>query len=192
MKMAVAAFAAALSLAAVTTSGAYANQGINLRAGLELTERGTPVPAGGAVYNENFVLDGECHEESVGKLLNNGAPIDVIALGALTWDKCEQGSLSGAIKYMALSDTGTALIYTDPTLTLTTPGPCVYEFSLLQGQFPVGEGTGAYITGEATGYRNPRANGASCARTIHTEFTVGEFGADEFLLNTEPTSSPRF
>jgi hypothetical protein len=188
--MVMTALVAALSLAALTAVSAQAEI-VNLRAGLELTERGTPVSNGGAIYNENFVMNGGCLEASNGKLLNNGDPIDLIQLGALTYDRCEQGSLSGTIKYLGLTDTGTAYVYTEPGLTLTTAGPCVYKFGLLEGNFTIGDETVAYVSGTATGYR-AQGSVASCASTMHTGFNVGEYGTDDFLLETGLTSFKLF
>jgi hypothetical protein len=184
IKTAMAAVVAVLSVLAVAASSAYAAPGINLRAGLELTERGTPVPAGGQVVSESFLVNGECLEASYGKLLNNGDPVDVVQVEAPVYDHCQQGTLSGGLKYVALSDTGTALVVAQPSLALTTPQGCVYDLTLLQGDFTIGDETVAYITGEATGLRS-LASSRTCARTIKTGFSVGESGQDGFLLITE-------
>ncbi len=180
------ALVASLALGAVGAGGAQANF-VNWGAGLELTERGTPVANGGAIYNENFVIDGGCLEASNGKVLNNGAPIDLIQLGAPTYNRCEQGTLSGQIAYMGLTDTGTAIVYTEPGLTLTTPGPCVYRFGLLEGSFTIGDKTVVYVSGTATGYRS-QGSSSSCASTMRTGFNVGEYGTNGFLLETSLVS----
>ncbi|HTW41912.1 MAG TPA: hypothetical protein VMD79_06335 [Solirubrobacteraceae bacterium] len=163
----------------------------NLRHGLELSERGTPVPAGATVLNENFIVDGECLEESDGKLLNNDSPVDTLALEAPAYNNCQHGSLSGAPRFVTLSDTGEALVLTAPALSLTTAGPCVYEFGLLTGKFSVGEDTIAYVTGEATGIRSFQSS-RSCALALHTEFAFVDLGADGFALDTELSDSPLF
>ncbi len=182
-RMVIATFVAALSLAAVTAGSAAANPIVNLRAGLQLTEQGTPVTPGGYVYNENFVINGECLEANTGKLLNNGDAVDLIQLGSLTYDRCQSGSLSGAIKYIGLTDTGVAYIYNEPGMTLTTPSSCVYDFGLLQGNFTIGDETVVYISGSATGWRD-RHSPSSCASTLTTSFNVGEYGKDDLLLET--------
>jgi hypothetical protein len=186
MKATILAAVAALFVLALAAS-AYAAPGINLRAGLELTERGTPVPAGGQVVSENLLVNGECLEASYGKLLNNGAPVDVVQVDPPVYDHCQSGSLSGGLSYVALSDTGSALVVAMPALALTTPAGCVYDLTLLAGEFTIGDETVAYITGEATGLRSP-ASSKTCARTIKTAFSVGESGQDGFLLITELTS----
>jgi len=176
-----------LALLALTGGVAQANI-VNFGAGLKLTERGTTVPNGGAIYNENFVIDGGCLEASNGKLLNNNDPVDLIQLGAPTYDRCEQGTLSGAIAYLGLTDTGTAIAYTEPGLTLTTPGPCIYRFGLLEGSFTIGDETVVYVSGTAVGVRQAKGSSASCASTMRTGFNVGEYGRDGFLLETALTS----
>ncbi|HYB22388.1 MAG TPA: hypothetical protein VED41_01225 [Solirubrobacteraceae bacterium] len=172
---------AAVALAAMAASSAYAVPPINLRAGLELTERGTPVAPGGQLVSENFIVNGECVEASYAKLLNNGDPADVIQVEPPVDVACQHGSISGGLSYVALSDTGQALVVA-PSLELTQPGPCVYDLTLLTGQFNVGPEAAAYVTGEATGVRNPWASRGSCARSIRTGFSVGEYGRDEEFL----------
>jgi hypothetical protein len=190
IKASIGTFVAVLALAGVAAGGAYAAGGGKLVEGLQLSERGTPVPSGAAVLNENFIVDGQCLQAATAKVLDNGDPVDVLQVEPLTYNQCEGGgALSGQLRYVALSETGMALAVAQPALVLNAPGPCVYEVSLLQGQFPIGVETAAYVVGEATGYLNAAASTAKCAHTIHTEFTVGEFGADGFLLNTELTSS---
>jgi hypothetical protein len=186
MKATIAAAVAAFFVLALA-AGAYANPGIDLRAGLELTERGTPVPAGGPLVSESLIVNGECVEASYAKLLNNGDPVDVVQVEPPVYDRCQSGSLSGSLKYVALSDTGAALVVAEPALALTTPAGCVYDLTLLTGEFTIGDETVAYVTGEATGLRSG-ASSKTCARTIKTGFTVGESGQDGFLLITELTS----
>jgi len=192
-RMVVAAVVAALSLAAFAASDAYAGQLVNLRAGLELTEHGVPVPPGGTVIDENLMMTDECLEAANGKLLNNGDAVDLIQLGALWYDSCKDGgSLTGAIKYIGLSDTGAAVIYPEPAFTLTTPAGCVYKFGLLGGEFTIGDETVVYILGHATGALDARASSRSCPSTLQTEYSIGEKGTDGLLLNTELTSAPKF
>lgn len=186
MKATIAAAVAALFVLALAAS-AYAAPGINLRAGLELTERGTPVAAGGPVVSESLIVNGECVEAAYAKLLNNSDPVDVVQVEGPVYDRCQSGSLSGGLRYVALSDTGSALIVAQPTLALTTPAGCVYELPVLQGEFTIGDETVAYVTGEATGWRSP-ASSRTCAPTIKTGFTDGISGTDGFLLITELTS----
>jgi hypothetical protein len=183
--------AVAVPFALALAASAYAAPGINLRAGLELTERGTPVPAGGQVVSESLIVDGECVEASYAKLLNNGDPVDVVQVEAPVYDRCQSGTLSGGLGYVALSDTGSALIVAQPSLELTTPAGCVYALPVLQGEFTIGDETVAYVTGEATGWRS-FGSSRSCAPTIKTGFTDGVSGKDGFLLITELTSGFKF
>jgi hypothetical protein len=190
-KPVVAAVAATLSVVAFSASSAYATPPFNLRAGLELSERGTRVAAGGPLVSEDFIVNGECIEASYAKLLNNDDPVDVIQVEPPVDDECKQGTLSGAIKYVALSDTGQALVVALPSLALTTAAGCVYDLTLLAGEFDVGPEAAAYVTGEATGLRSP-ASSKTCARTIRTGFNVGEYGQDSFLLTPSLVEGPKF
>ncbi|HYB24326.1 MAG TPA: hypothetical protein VED41_11040 [Solirubrobacteraceae bacterium] len=189
IKAAIGTVAAALACAGFGVSGAQARKGTEQIEALQLSERGTPVPAGATVVNENVILDGQCLQAAYAKVLSNDDPVDVLAVEPLAYSQCETGSeLSGQLKYVAFSNTGMALAVAQPAFVLSTPGPCVYEFSVLEGQLTVAPEAATYIVGEATGLRNASASAGSCARRAHTEFTLGEWGADSFLLTPELTS----
>jgi hypothetical protein len=190
IKTAIGAFTAALAAIVVGLAPGVALAAPNLEEGLQLSERGVPVVPGAKVLSENFVLAGRCEQEAYGNVLNNEDPVDLVHVQPLAYNQCEPGDeLSGQIRWIAFSDSGNALVVAQPGLTLTTSGGCSYEIGLLMGSLLVGgfnEGveTGAYVEGEATGFRTATSP-SSCAHLLRTEFTVGEFGADEYLLNTE-------
>lgn len=188
MKTAVAAFAAAISFGALGASGANAAL-VNFSKGLQLTENGAPLASGSAITNEQLTIQGHCVQESPGKLLNNDGIGDIMQFGAPEWTECQNGSVSGAVKYVALSDTGVAILYMEPMMQLTTSTGCTYEYALLTGSFP--DTIEAYISGEATGIRSPKSS-HSCALTLRTEFHAVELGANIAPLGSELISPPKF
>jgi hypothetical protein len=188
IKTALAAFVAAISFAAIAAGGANAAL-VNFSQGLELTENGAPLASGSAVTNEQLTIDGHCVQESPGKLLNNDGIADIMQFSAPNWTECQSGSVSGAVKYVALSDTGTAILYMEPMLALTTSTGCTYDFALVTGTFP--DSIEAYITGEAFGLRSFTSS-HSCAPTLRTEFRAVELGSNIQPLGSELTNSPKF
>jgi len=187
IKLLIAAMAAVLSLTALSSSASAAG-GINFGEGLQLTEHGTPVRPGSAVFNDQLILN-NCEVQSTATLLNNGDQVDFLRAGATTYAHCEEGTISNDFQLLALADNGTAVI--DPDITITTPQPCIYYYPLLEGTFQANEGV-ANISGQGTGYRQ-RGSRSSCAATITNPFEIGEIGSvDDALLSTELTSSPTF
>ncbi len=190
IKRVVSVLALALALGAVSVGNAYAAGPPPFGAGLELTENGTPASPG-AIVEDGQVILGSCVEDSLGKIVNNGDPVDLLQFGPPTYVRCEPDTLSGGVSIVALGDTGTALLLMFPTLTLTTPQPCVYQFAMLNGSFRVGTPYGGpYITGEATGSLNRSGSSASCARTLHTEFAAVEQDSEDQTFGAELTKSP--
>jgi hypothetical protein len=188
IKLAITAMAAVLSLTALSAS-ASADGPINWAKGLQLTENGTPVARGAAVFNDQLILSG-CEVQSTATLLNNGDPIDLLRAGTPTYIHCEAGTISGSLQLLDLQDNGTAIL--SPNVTLTTPAGCVYYYPLLVGSFQASEGV-ANISGEGTGYRVRPTGRTSCAATITNPFEVGEIGSvDDALLSTELISNPTF
>jgi hypothetical protein len=178
--------AAVLLVAAIAATCANAS-GLNL-SGLELKEHGTPVPVGATVENELLVFNGFCKDDSAAKLLDNGALIDLLVLEAPFYTQCEPGaSVAGGISSVVLGANAVALLVALPTLEVTLPSGCVYGFELLQGKFTIGPPYGGtYIQGEATGRWTGVSHGASCARTMTTEFAVA-LQSEGSTLETELT-----
>jgi hypothetical protein len=188
VKLVIVAMSAVLSLAALTSSASAAGP-INWREGLQLSELGTPVKPGAAVFNDQLILS-NCQVQSTAKLLNNDNPIDLLTAGATTYTYCEAGTVSSRFQLLELADNGTATIA--PDLTLTTPGPCVYFYPLLTGTFQIGGESIANVTGTGTGYRQ-RGSVSSCAPTITSPFESGLVGSvDDQALQTELVSKPAF
>jgi hypothetical protein len=185
-KVAMAAFMAVLAVGAGSASASAA--GINFSQGLQITENGTPLKNGAPTYNDEVILN-HCVVEANGRLVNNSSAIDLLTSSAPTYTACEEGAVSGGLGVAAFADDGTAWMY--PNITLTLPGSCSYDFGVLQGSFPVGDGGVLYVTGQATGYRSLRSS-HSCASTISTPFALAEVGPNsDSPLGTELTSSPR-
>jgi hypothetical protein len=192
IKRGIATVVGVLSFAAIIAGSAQAAAPVNLREGLVLTEGGVPLAVGAKVENEQLIMDKDCYVQSPGKVLTNGAPVDLLGFEPPNFTECSQGSVSGGIRLAALGDNGVAVLLTYPTLELTTPASCRYDFPLLEGWFtpsgPYGDG---YILGEATGVRNP-TDRTSCARIFHTEFAVAELGSDIEIIGAQLTEIPRF
>jgi hypothetical protein len=182
-----AALVAVAALAALGASTAGAS-GFSV-SGLELTEGGKPLAAGAPIYNDQLIV-GHCLVESNGNVVNNGAPVDLLTIGQPTITNCEEGNTAtGGIRLTALGSNGQALLYTQ--LSLTVSG-CKYNFPLMQGSFPIGNGSVAYITGKATGLRDWRSPG-TCAPRYEPEFAVSEVGpGDDAPLGTELVQSHWF
>lgn len=188
VRIILASFVAALSLAGLTAGSASA--AFPWGESLQLTEQGHPVSPGTPIENEQGII-GHCLLESSGKVLNNGDSVDALAIRPPTaeYTSCEHGSsVTGGISYAALAANGTALLYASPTIALTVSASCTYDFWLLQGTFH-GE---AFITGTATGLRS-RSSSPSCTRSLETGFSVAELGlgTDE-PLGAELMAGPRF
>jgi len=182
-KLAIVAVGVMLSLTALSASASAAGP-IKLLQALQLSENGTPVSPGSAVFNDQMIL-ANCQVQSTATLLSNDKPIDTLRAGATTYTYCEEaGTVSSQFQLLALADNGTATIV--PDITLTTPGPCVYFYPLLTGTFQVGPGGVANVTGVGTGFREPLRSRPTCAATISSPFESGLIGSvDDAILSTE-------
>jgi len=183
MKVKLTIVAIAVIAALVTFSASASAAGpIKWLQALQLSENGTPVAPGSAVFNDQLILS-NCQVQSTATLLNNDDPLDFLRAGATTYTYCEAGTISSNFQLLELADNGTATIV--PDLTLTTPGPCVYSYPLLTGTFQIGPGGVANITGTGTGFR-VRGNHSSCAATITSPFESGLiWSIDDAILSTE-------
>jgi hypothetical protein len=155
--------------------------------GLELTERpaGTPLPLGSSVNDEQLSFGaGGCLQESGGIVRTNGKPMDRLLFEAPGYNSCEDGAVVlGGVHEVRMYADGEASLRMNPVLSVTTAGPCVYDFRRLNGST---DSSGiAYIHGVATGRRDRAASAKSCAHELTTEFAVSELGQDGYVLGAE-------
>jgi hypothetical protein len=155
---------------------------------LVLTERpsDTPLANGAKVYDEQLSFGtGDCLQESGGIVRSNFKPTDRLTFEAPTYESCEEEgtSVSGGVREVRISTNGEAVLHMNPVLSITTAGPCVYDFRKLTGSIGLSEIV--YIKGVATGKRDRAASAKSCAHELTTEFAVSELGEDNYVLGAE-------
>jgi hypothetical protein len=100
-----------------------------------------------------------------GTLTTNSRAKDRLALGTSEEGTCEAGSsASGTAQHVELTSNGKVTFKFAPKLTLTEPGPCVYEATKLTGTFLSRETLeDIALTGEKL---NKRASGRFCSSRL--------------------------
>jgi hypothetical protein len=146
---------AAVSLTAVSASGAWA------KAALELKHNGAPVANGSSTVAA--ILVDECVEYSEGTLTANGTKKDNATLTHALFSECAAGTtLTGRITSASLSTKG-KMSFT-AALTLTVPGPCSYSFEKYALMFTPSGGS-TFSSGTISG-KGAKSNAKSCAKTL--------------------------
>jgi hypothetical protein len=154
---------AVLALAAMSASGASAKASERL---LLATGEGV-VPMGGTVVAEQSYSLGDCAQRQYGPLIANGYPKDEAALGQALGNECESRySISGGIQTIQLDVGGTAMY--KGKVTITGPGPCVYELSKLDGAFQLF--SAVRVAGQGTAKLVKQISIGSCKKTQATSF----------------------
>jgi len=162
---------AALVLGA-TASGASASRlvlrGYETKAVLAT---GSEVNYGGGPNTPPCELDGS------GTLKTNTKATDTLVYSPAFFHECfEAGaSVTGSVKNLKISTTGTAKFTMSPKLATHEATGCVYEFSKLVGTTSV-PGI-VYVTGFATGKLNKKLSVAGCAMTKELVFEIQVFAA---------------
>lgn len=163
-----------MMLAVLPVSGAFAGKV------LQLTVNGKPVSDGSAAHTL-FAL-GSCTVFEEGNVAVNGSAKDVLKNTGLEFFECEGGaSESGLITELVLQDSGK--IKTAGIVSVTKPGPCVYEFKTFKGTFEVpGQ---IIVSGTTKGKLNKTASNKTkkaCATKVEEPYViVGAEGEDNPL-----------
>lgn len=155
---------------------------------LVLTENGSRVSPGAYALDYHIIFDGGyggCLQASKGEVASNDKPTDKLAFGAPEESEClEEGySISGAVKQVLLHSSGVATLDYSPKLTITEPGPCVYQFARLNGEFPAA--IEIEIEGTDVGKLKKKLSSHACASTRSMEFRGVESGVDNDIFGTE-------
>jgi hypothetical protein len=152
--------AASLALSLCLASGASAALPLFLKHEGKILVAGATVDAGVIVT----IGGNGCFEFFGGKLSTNGKPKDKAGFTEVFPQECTSGySLTGLAKTVEVTSKGQYVIKASPKLALTTPGPCVYEASKLQGTFPV---PGPVVTASLSGTAklNKKLSNGTCAK----------------------------
>jgi hypothetical protein len=152
---------------------------------LVLSENGSPVVAGETALDYHLIFDGGCLQASPGEVLSNDRPKDKLVFEAPEESEClEEGfSVTGSLTQVLLSYTGAATLQFKPRLTITEPGPCVYEFARLGGSFPAT--VEVEIEGAGTGKLRKKLSAPGCAGNRTIEFKGVESGVDNDIFGAE-------
>jgi hypothetical protein len=125
---------------------------------------------------------GECGLVSTGTVAANDAATDKITASHSSSPECPAGeSISGVITEESLSSKGKGALI--GTITLTKPGPCVYEFKKWKGAFEIGGF--ARLEGKVGGKLNKLASNKTkgvCAKKESREWYAP--------VSSEPFSEP--
>jgi hypothetical protein len=152
---------AALSLAAVAATGAWASGSV-----LELKNGPTPVAEGATVYAAVALPLSSCLEYSKGTLTANDKPTDKAAFASPAFTECEPGVLSGNVTAVKVTSRGIASFKTTLVFSLAS---CLYRFKKFSMSFPIpGFLSGG---GDATGTR-AKGSAMSCEKTETVAFTA--------------------
>jgi hypothetical protein len=167
---------------------AASGSGASAATRLVLTENGSRVSPGADALDYHIIFDGGyggCLQASRGEVVSNDRPTDKLAFGAPEESEClEEGySISGAVKRVLLHSSGAATLDYSPKLTITEPGPCVYQFARLSGEFPAT--IEVEIEGTGTGKLKKRLSGPGCSSTRSIEFRGVESGVDNDIFGAE-------
>ncbi len=97
--------------------------------------------------------------------------------------RCEAGaSITGAMERITMKGEGQQAVRTNPKLTITIPGPCLYGVRKLEGVAAIPGFSDAQVAG--VGRRAPGSS-SSCAKTVMTEGEVQLFdGETDELFET--------
>lgn len=168
-------------LVALAVSGASASAATRL----VLTENGVVVSPGEYALDYHLTFDGGCQQASKGEVLTNARPKDKLVFGAPEESEClEEGyGVSGALKQVVLTSAGAATLSFKPKLSITEPGPCVYEFARLTGVFPAT--IEVDIEGDGAGKLRQKLSGRGCASTRSIEFLAVESGITNDIFGAE-------
>lgn len=151
---------------------------------LLLSENGTPVVAGAYALDFHLEFDGGCLQASKGEVLSNGKPTDKLSFAAPEESEClEEGfAIAGALERIALTSAGRATM-SFSHLTITEPGPCVYRFGKLLGEFPAT--IEVAIEGVSVGKLKANSSSHACPATRSIEFRAVESGIDNDIFGAE-------
>lgn len=152
---------------------------------LILSENGAPVAVGDYALDFHLEFDGGCLQASKGEVLSNGRPSDKLAFGPPEESEClEEGyAVAGALKQVVLTGAGKATMTFSPPFAITEPGPCVYRFKKLTGEFPAT--IEVAIEGTALGKLRASLSSHACAQTRSIEFKAVESGIDNDIFGAE-------
>jgi hypothetical protein len=132
---------------------------------LRLTVAGEPVPVGTPVENQFGVAPGACNGEgATGTLRGNERPTDKVLIASSGANECHTAgvTMTGGIKEVKLKASGWGVWIASPTIVISEPGPCVYEYVKFEGVFGLLRPTQTY-DGGGTGVLNAAASSAGCA-----------------------------
>jgi hypothetical protein len=155
---------------------------------LILTENEAVVAAGAPAASYYLTFDGGCLQESDGTVLSNDKATDRLAFGAPVESEClEEGfAVAGGVSQVLLKSSGLATLKFKPKLAITEPGPCLYEFSKLTGEFPATIEVDIEGTGE--GKLKARLSSPSCEKSRSISFDAVESGVDNDIFGAELSS----
>ncbi len=169
---------AVLGLGAITAGGASANM-------LVLKTEGIAAKKGSLAREADFVFPGKCVQMAEeGKLVANSQSTDKLTFKPAVVSECGVPgySISGGVRTVLLGASGKAVFDTSPTVTLSEPGPCVYEYKKFKGFL---EPPFSVTEGEVTGILNKKASNILCAKTQATPFEAYVTGEDFEWYETE-------
>ena len=146
------------------------------RPSVELKDEG--MPASAVNIHIQTTTGPECMEEEHGSVATNGKPTDKLSFEAPFVHICEQAGeppLAGTVTQATYNTAGTLKLKASPKLAVTMPGPCVYGFSKLVFQVPVGQELAPQ--GTQTGKLNKGSSQPGCAKTSTIGFLIQIYGS---------------